>query len=277
MKNLVIMLTLLSVLFTASFDAQARKKFGSKRTTGKTEQTQTTQKQQTTDTNTVTAKKNSSKKGIMAGVLGGLLAGGLIAAMMGDDFEGVQLLEILLLAGLGFLLFKFIRSAMRKNQPRPMMATAQGQAYAGQGQWQQSSASAQSRPQPSSVPMQLPPNFDQVGFIRAAKEHYVTIQQAWNDNNLDLVSEYLAPELIDEFKALRAEQGEVLTEVLFVDANIVRASCDNNVWAISIHFSGQYQDRIAHAKERIDEIWHMERQNADSAPWLIVGTEDLVD
>ncbi|WP_462158571.1 Tim44 domain-containing protein [Pseudoalteromonas sp. GB56] len=275
MKHWVLIFTLLSVLFSASFDAQARKKFGSKRT-GKTEQTQTTQKQQTTDTTTV-AKKSSTKKGIMGGILGGLLAGGLIAAMMGDDFEGVQLLEILLLAGIGFMLFKLITSALRKNQARPAMASANGAQFRNQQSYQQPVMNSGAGYGAQAIPMDLPANFDERGFLNAAKDHYVAIQRAWNVNDFNVIAEYLSPELVAEFKAIRAEQGDVQTEVLFVDARIVRASTSVANWAISVQFSGQYLDKVENTKEPINEIWHLERQNQESAPWLIVGTEDLVD
>ncbi|MFY8273293.1 Tim44 domain-containing protein [Pseudoalteromonas sp. SSDWG2] len=273
MKYWVLVFTLLSVLLTASFDAQARKKFGAKRT-GKTEQTQTTQQQQPTDTTSV-VKKTTPKKGIMGGILGGLLAGGLIAAMLGDDFEGIQLLEILLFAGIGFMLFKLITNMMRKQHVRPAMASAHGAHYQAPERVQSHVLSNSVHAQ-SIIPMDLPPHFDERGFLNAAKDHYVTIQRAWNNSDFNVIAQYLCPELVDEFQALRAEQGEVKTEVLFVDARIVRASTSPTCWAISVHFSGQYFDQVENAKEPINEIWHLERKNSADAPWLIVGTEDLV-
>ena len=76
MKNLIVILSLLTLLFTTSFDVEARKKFGSKKR-GKTPETQQTAQKQQTDTKTIApaTKPKSNKKGIMAGIFGGLATG----------------------------------------------------------------------------------------------------------------------------------------------------------------------------------------------------------
>ncbi|WP_440056748.1 Tim44 domain-containing protein (plasmid) [Pseudoalteromonas sp. T1lg65] len=285
MKRFIVLLSLVSFLFSASFDAEARKKFGS-RSSGKTHQTQTTQQKQQTDTNTVankttTAPKTSSKKGIMAGVLGGLLAGGLIAAMLGDDFEGFQFLEMLLLAGAAFLIFKLVKSALaRKQQPR----FAGGPSHFETPQQRQ--APQPINPSPvsnsggfggSSVPMNLPKDFDINGFLQGARQHYHTVQNAWNQSDFETLSEYLSPELVEEFKKERAQQGEVQTEVMFIDAELVRADTSPVVWEVSVQFRGKYRDLGDKQEEAIHEIWHLERKTTPDAPWLIVGVEDLAN
>lgn len=280
MKHFIVLLSLVSFLFTASFNAEARKKFGSK-SSGKTQQTQTTQQKQQTDTQALNAKSTttpkSSKKGIMAGVLGGLLAGGLIAAMLGDDFEGFQFLEMILLAAAAFLIFKLVKGMLAKKQqpsyagasamggynntPPPQQFQSQGPIGGGFGA--------------SSVPMNLPRDFDINGFLQGARQHYQTIQTAWNNNDFSTVSEYLSPELVEEFKREREQQGDVNTEVMFVDAELVRADTRPDVWEVSIKFTGKYRDLGDMQEEPIHEIWHLERKTAGEAPWLIVGIEDL--
>ncbi|WP_462155801.1 Tim44 domain-containing protein [Pseudoalteromonas piscicida] len=280
MKHFIVLLSLVSFLFTASFNAEARKKFGSK-SSGKTQQTQTTQQKQQTDTQALNAKSTttpkSSKKGIMAGVLGGLLAGGLIAAMLGDDFEGFQFLEMILLAAAAFLIFKLVKGMLARKQqpsyagappmggynntPSPQQFQSQGPIGGGFGA--------------SSVPMNLPRDFDINGFLQGARQHYQTIQTAWNNNDFSTVSEYLSPELVEEFKHEREQQGDVNTEVMFVDAELVRADTRPDVWEVSIKFTGKYRDLGDMQEEPIHEIWHLERKTAGEAPWLIVGVEEL--
>lgn len=280
MKHFIVLLSLVSFLFTASFNAEARKKFGSK-SSGKTHQTQTTQQKQQTDTQALNAKSTtkpkSSKKGIMAGVLGGLLAGGLIAAMLGDDFEGFQFLEMILLAAAAFLIFKLVKGMLARKQqpsyagappmggynntPPPQQFQSQGPIGGGFGA--------------SSVPMNLPRDFDINGFLQGARQHYQTIQTAWNNNDFSTVSEYLSPELVEEFKREREQQGDVNTEVMFVDAELVRADTRPDVWEVSIKFTGKYRDLGDMQEEPIHEIWHLERKTTGEAPWLIVGVEDL--
>ncbi len=290
MKKLLVVLTMLSILIGPAFDAEARKKFGS-RSKGKTKSTLVQKKQAeptksaATPNNTAPnklapAKKSSSKKGIMAGVLGGLLAGGLIAAMMGDDFEGFQFLEMLLIAGVVFLLFKVIRSAMAKKAS-PAMASPQMSTP--QGQFREMPSQSPQAPQgmggfaQAEVPMNLPPGFDLNGFLQGARDHYHTVQKAWNDNDEKTLAEYLDPSLLQEFMAERANIDAVSTEVMFIDSRCVRADASPSVWEISVEFTGKYRDQGDGVEEPIREIWHLERDpSAEQNPWRIVGVEDLI-
>ncbi|GEK11576.1 Tim44 domain-containing protein [Pseudoalteromonas sp. McH1-7] len=283
MKHFIVLFSLVCFLFTASFDAEARKKFGSK-SKGKTHQTQTTQQKQQTDTQALnaksTAKPKSNKKGIMAGVLGGLLAGGLIAAMLGDDFEGFQFLEMILLAIAAFIIFKLVRSMLAKKQ-QPSFAGAPQMGHPStpsqQPQQFQSNGATSGGFGANSVPMNLPRDFDVNGFLQGARQHYQTIQTAWNQNDFTTMAEYLSPELVEEFKREREQHGDVKTEVMFVDASLVRADTTADVWEISIKFTGKYRDLNDMQEEAILEIWHLERKTSGDAPWLIVGVEDLAE
>ncbi|MEI8668491.1 Tim44-like domain-containing protein [Pseudoalteromonas sp. B131b] len=282
MKNIIVIFSLLALLCTASFDAHARKKFGSSKR-GKTPATQQTAQKQKADTTTPTTapKAKSNKKGIMAGVLGGLLAGGLIAAMLGDNFEGFQLLEMILLAGGLFILFKLVTGFLRANRA-PQLASASTSAQ--QNAFKQapieqptSTGFASSAPQGESVPFNLPPNFDVNGFLQGARSHYHTLQTAWNNADYTTMAEYLSPALVAEFKAEREAIQSVETEVMFIDAELVRADTNAQSWQISVRFKGKYRDLGDKKEEPILEIWHLERLISDDAPWLIVGLEDLID
>ena len=284
MKNFLVIFSLISLLFATSFDAEARKKFGKKKS-GKTHSTSTTQQKKQVDTKSLPAKTagKSSKKGIMAGVLGGLLAGGLIAAMMGDDFEGFQFLEMILLAIAAFVIFKLIKSMMAKRQ-QPQVADGpqfgqrqQFQQQPQQFQAQQPIQSSGGFGQQNDVPFNLPKDFDVNGFLQGAREHYHTVQKAWNDKDYNKMAEYLSPALVEEFKAEREQHDSVATEVMFVDAQLVRADTQPHVWEVSIMFKGKYRDLGDNQEEPIHEIWHLERQTQGDAPWLIVGVEDLID
>jgi predicted lipid-binding transport protein (Tim44 family) len=281
MKNIIVIFSLLALLCTASFEAHARKKFGSSKR-GKTPATQQTTQQQKTDnpTQSATTKTKSNKKGIMAGVFGGLLAGGLIAAMLGDNFEGFQLLEMILLAGAAFLIFKLVAGFMRaKHSPQLAANHTMGQtAFKHTAPAQPSSGGF--APQDShseQVPFNLPPNFDVNGFLQGARSHYHTLQTAWNDADYVTMSEYLSPALTQEFKAEREAIASVATEVMFIDAELVRADTTASAWQVSVRFKGKYRDLGDKKEQPILEIWHLERSTTGDAPWLIVGVEDLID
>ncbi|RJE76402.1 hypothetical protein CWB96_02815 [Pseudoalteromonas citrea] len=283
MRNFIVLFSLISLLFATSFDVEARKKFGSKKS-GKTHQTSTTAQKKQVDTKSLaankTAKPKSSKKGIMAGVLGGLLAGGLIASMLGDDFEGFQFMEMLMLAIAAFVIFKLIKAFMAKRQ-QPQMAGApqfnQQQTFNQPQQFQAQQQTSGGFGQQPDVPFNLPRDFDINGFLQGARQHYHTLQGAWNSKDYSTMAEYLSPELVEQFKQEREQQGEVATEVMFIDAEMVRADTQPHVWEVSIMFKGKYRDLGDMQEEPIHEVWHLERKTAGDSPWLIVGVEDHID
>lgn len=280
MKNIIVIFSLLALLCTASFDVHARKKFGSSKR-GKTPTTQQTAQKQKADTTTQApaTKAKSNKKGIMAGVLGGLLAGGLIAAMLGDNFEGFQLLEMILLAGAAFIIFKLVMGFIRAKQSPQLAGNNMGQNAFKHAQSEQpiNNSFAQQSTSAEQVPYNLPPNFDVNGFLQGARSHYHTLQIAWNNADYATMAEYLSPELAQEFKAEREAIESVDTEVMFIDAELVRADTTASAWQVSIRFKGKYRDLGDKKEEPILEIWHLERSTSNDAPWLIVGVEDLIE
>lgn len=101
------------------------------------------------------------------------------------------------------------------------------------------------------------------------------MQGAWNHNQLDTIEEYVSPSLFEDLKAERAKlEGEQHTDVMYVDAEIVRAEYDANKAQLSLQFSGRYRDAAEGVEEDIEDIWHLERDlTVPNAPWLIVGIQ----
>lgn len=209
------------------------------------------------------------KSGMMGGMLGGLLAGGLLAALfMGGAFDGIQLMDIVLIALFAWLLLRLFR---RNTTP------AARPAYAGH------MPSAEPSPTPTarvatalaqtSVPMNLPLGFDSPAFLAESLTHYRTLQQAWNDNALSTLQEYFAPELFDALKVQREGLAQApATEILALNAELVRAEQRFGMAEVSIRFTGHYRDVAAGEDESFTDIWHLERDYSnDNAPWHIVG------
>lgn len=65
--------------------------------------------------------------------------------------------------------------------------------------------------------------------MNGAREHYRILQGAWNHNQLETIREYVSPSLFEDLKAERANyEGDQHTDVMYVDAEIVRADYDAN-------------------------------------------------
>lgn len=303
MKHFIVSIIALLMFSIATVPVAEAKRFGGGKSFGKSFKTAPAPKQNTSSLNQSNAQKNNankaatnnSRKGLFGGILGGLLAGGLLAAFFGGAFEGIQFMDILIFGLLGYLIFRLIKNA-RGVKPQPR---ANQNAYQGAGQNQSFDANMQNFERQSAenqgtfgantgaqtggfgatgqsdVPYNFPPGFDAHAFVEGSREHYRTIQGAWNYNQLDTIQEYVDASLFESLKAERVSlEGEQHTEVMYVDAEIVRGDYNQSKAELSLQFSGRYRDSAEGVEEDIDEIWHLERDltRADQ-PWLIVGIQ----
>ena len=275
--------TVMALMLTMALGAQTveAKKFGGGKSFGQTRQTAPAQPKKTDNAQqaqqTPSKAADAGKKGMLGGLLGGLLVGGLIGSMLGNGaFEGIQFMDILLFGLIAFVIFKLLRRRATQKQsaafsgmpnistpmPREALTDApHAGAAAGFGS--------------SNVPFNLPAGFDLTAFLVGARDHYRTLQEAWNNSDLDKVREYVSPELYALLAQERAKLAdEQHTEVLFVDAELVRADHDMRHAELSIKFSGRYRDIHEGVEEAITDIWHLERDLImPGAPWLVVGIE----
>jgi len=267
MKTLITFLASL-ILVAGVVNTAEAKKFGSGGF-GKTF-TNTPQKKATPQqTQNKQQKPATGRTGMAGGLLGGLLAGGLFAYLLGNGaFEGIQLMDILLLAGLFFLIMKLLR---------PRVPLQQREALAGghPGSHSFENASAFSGSALNDVPMNFPAGFDSDAFIDGALQHFREVQEAWNQGDLTVIAEYVAPEL---YAALARQRQSMMvppqTEVLDLSAEIVRGDYDDSHAQISILFHGRVKDELEKSEDGIFDTWHLERDlTTENPPWLIVGIE----
>lgn len=220
-------------------------------------------------------------KGMMGGLMGGLLAGGIFAYLLGSGaFEGIQFMDIILMLLVAFIAFKLIRGFAR---PTPA-AAGYGSAHQGsqaQSMFKQSAQQSMPQTEQSSnmaetqTPMNVPPGFNQNSFLQGALSHYRTLQEAWNQGDLNLVSEYVAPDLYAELHNQRKGMDVAPhTEILDLEAELVRAERTANTYELSVLFRGRCKDDVEGSEDGIFDVWHLQKDatNAD-APWMIVGIE----
>ena len=147
MRTLITSFLALLLCFMLPIGEAQAKKLGGGFTLGKTytapkkptapasSTTTTASKQQDTATTPTAAKPRSG----FGGLLGGLLAGGLLGALFfGGAFEGIQIMDVLLIALVGFILFKLL-SGRRASAPQPAYAGATA-GNAAEPQWRHAGA-----------------------------------------------------------------------------------------------------------------------------------------
>ncbi|MDR9826189.1 TIM44-like domain-containing protein [Vibrio sp. FNV 38] len=300
MKRLLSLIALIIVSVSVAPYAEA-KRFGGGKSFGKSFRTAPAPKQQQNTNNlrrdqnqTQNTAANSGRRGLMGGLMGGLLAGGLLAAFFGGAFEGIQFMDILILGLIAFFIFRLMRGVLGTkmgsiNQHRSQPAFGHSapntekpnhqsfeQAFTGSDQ---SSTNQGSQGfgfgTQTDVPHNLPAGFDQAAFLNGSREHYRILQGAWNHNELETIREYVSVSLYDDLSSERAKlEGEQQTDVMYVDAEIVRADYDATTAQLSLQFTGRYRDAKEGVEEDINDIWHLERDlSVPNAPWLIVGIQ----
>ena len=212
------------------------------------------------------------------GPLAGLAAGGLLAALLfGDGFQGVQVLDLLLIAGLvlgAVMLFR----AMRRGAPQPAGAGALGGAYPSAA--------------PRSLPLDLggsmesvevneaPPWFDEAGFVDGAKGHFVRLQEAWDRGDLSNIREYTTPDLFDALTSERARLGQAThdTEVVTLEAHLAGIRRDEDRVVASVLFSGLIREERNGRPEPFRELWHVSHPwGSREGDWHLAGIQQVTD
>ncbi|AUF98687.1 putative lipid-binding transport protein (Tim44 family) [Pseudomonas sp. BIGb0278] len=264
---------------TLSLDANA-KRFGGGKSSGAAPMHQTRQ----ATPNTPAAAPNAAGRAPAAasgasrwlGPLAGLAAGGLLASMfMGDGFQGMQIMDFLIMGLIAFLVFRFIAARRRKQQPQVAAAghaPFQREAYNQQAA-QPSIFGGSAAPVAAAPAINAPAWFNEQSFLNAARSHFQTLQQHWDANEMDKISEFVTPQLLAFLKRERADLGDgfqsTYIDNLEVQLDGVEDRADKTIATLT--FSGVSKTSRFDQGEAFSESWHMERAQGDNQPWLVAG------
>ncbi|MDE2366436.1 MAG: Tim44 domain-containing protein [Betaproteobacteria bacterium] len=296
MKKILTLFTLAIFSFgLATFDAEA-KRFGGGQSIGKQRQSinpQSAPKQAQTPSATPTPAAAGGSKWL--GPLAGLAAGGLLAALfMGGAFEGIKMMDVLMLAALMAAIFFVVRMLRRPNQAqqsaRPMQysglgagtgpVNGAGNAPAASAESAGSSgnspASALTTPVSGSGTANIPADFQVEPFLRNAKTSFIRLQAANDARDLSDIREYTTPEMFAEISMQISERGNEpqKTEVLDINADLLEVITENDTAIASVRFNGQLRESPKSSPEAFDEIWHVQKNLKDpESVWLLAGIQ----
>ncbi|MFZ3136359.1 MAG: Tim44 domain-containing protein [Thermodesulfovibrionales bacterium] len=145
-------------------------------------------------------------RGLGGGLLGGLIGGMLFSSLgfggLGSGFggSGIGIFEILLICGIGYLIFRMVKGRRKEENLSYQSAYQQG------GQQRESVAaygsSVQDREDTSagiSHIQQMDPQFDEARFKDSAMDIFFKIQGAWMNRNLSPANSLLTDEMRNIF------------------------------------------------------------------------------
>ncbi len=275
MQRVLSIFMALCISLTFALDAHA-KRFGGGKSFGSAPSHQTRQAPQQTQAAPSQAGKQAAAAPSGAsrwlGPLAGLAAGGLLASMfMGDGFEGIQFMDILIFGLIAFLLFRFL--AARRRQQQPAMA---GHAPMQREMPQQPATSifgGSAAPVAAAPVINAPAWFNEQSFVAAAREHFLALQQHWDANEMDKIAEFVTPQLLGFLKQERAEIGDAYQSTYIDDLQIQLDGVDDNAekTIATLTFSGVAKTSRFDQGEPFSESWRMERVQGENQPWLVAG------
>lgn len=274
MQRVLSIFMALCISLTFALDAHA-KRFGGGKSMGsapshQTRQAAPQQSQQAAPAQAGKPAAAASGASRWLGPLAGLAAGGLLASMfMGDGFEGIQFMDILIFGLIAFLLFRFLAARRRQQQPvaaghAPMQREmpAQPSIFGGS-----------SAPVAAAPVINAPAWFNEQNFINAAREHFMSLQQHWDANEMDKISEFVTPQLLTFLKQERAEIGDAFQSTyidnLQVNLDGVDDQADKTIATLT--FGGVSKNSRFDQGEPFSESWRMERAQGENQPWLVAG------
>ncbi|MEQ7920864.1 Tim44 domain-containing protein [Xanthomonas sp. WHRI 1810A] len=210
------------------------------------------------------------------GPLAGIAAGGLLASMfMGGGFQGMQFFDILIMAVIAFLIFRFIAARRRKQQPQvapaghaPFQREAFEQKPVQNNSMFGGSAAASARPV-----IQAPAWFNEERFLEAARSHFQSLQQHWDANEMDKIAEFVTPQMLQFLKKERADLGEGFQSTYIDNLTVQLDGVDDRAekTIATLTFSGLSKTSRFDQGETFSESWNMERAPGDNQPWLVAG------
>ena len=251
-----------------------------------------------------------SRFGGMGGILGGIAAGiGLsylfshlgMGAEMGSMFS--SLLIVLAVAFIGFWLF---RKFMSRNGSSPALSTGipgmnfqQSDVSTNTGNYSQANTSSNASPLqtmptsnqmplipepaqsnlPPSVQANLTPNSfaDKENFLENAKKIFLQLQEASDQQNIDVLKEYTSPELFAELRKDMLSRTTAIshTQVLTLAADLLAVEEENHEYLASVRFSGSLREEVNGPVEDFAEVWNWLKPMNSSTGWILCGIQQI--
>lgn len=210
------------------------------------------------------------------GPLAGLAAGGLLASLfMGHGFDGIKMMDILLMLGIAAAVFFIFRALRRNSAPQPVPAAAGNTPYAAYQAPADLPGSASAAPASSST---RPAWFEDEPFLRQAKANFLRLQDANDKGDINDIREFTTPEMFAEVSLQIQERGgkPQHTEVITLNAAIADVVTENDLVIASVRFTGLVREEQGAGSEPFDEIWHIQKSASQpNASWFIAGIQQV--
>lgn len=213
------------------------------------------------------------------GAIAGLAMGGLLGAMLfGGAFNGINLMDIVVIGAIGFGLMWWFR---RKAEALAAQQASYANAAADSGNrnyFAPDTDASGTATQPDTAK----PDIDRRQFLDAARAIFVRMQSAWDQQDLDEIRRFCLPEVVAHVEQqLRQQQGQRnITEVVTLDAELLDSWIESgDEWAAVAFTAMMKEETLASdgqlletANARVEEIWTFRHDpRSDDPTWFVAG------
>lgn len=127
----------------------------------------------------------------------------------------------------------------------------------------------------------IPANFDSQGFLRAAKDNFITLQAAWDNSDIPSLRAMMTDDMLEEIRAQLAEREAHTggpanhTDVVMIDASLLGIEDLGQAYMASVEFSGMIREDPSAGPRPFREVWNMTKPKSGSNGWLVAGVQAL--
>lgn len=247
--------------------------------------------QQQAATKNQAARQSWANRGGLMGLLGGLALGGLLGSLFfGGAFENINLMDILVFAGIAYLLMRLFAAKARQNQPSATTAYSRA-SYSDdqQADYEPAAPSASSargfntdlmfgkngESSPAAM-MDIPADFDQAAFLAGAENAYRYLQSAWDKADLAAIRGLSTDKVFAEIQdQLRASGSGNQTEVLKVNSELLEVREVGSELEATVLFDCILREDGGET-EQVREVWHFTKPiNSKQNKWYLDGLQQL--
>ena len=127
----------------------------------------------------------------------------------------------------------------------------------------------------------IPADFDSVGFVNAAKQNFMSLQQAWDRSDIGTLRAMMTDTMLLEIKSQLAEREANAsgqpnqTDVVMLDAQLLGIEEVGEFYMASVEFSGLIREDPSAGPTPFREVWNMTKPKNGSSGWLVAGVQAL--
>jgi predicted lipid-binding transport protein (Tim44 family) len=128
----------------------------------------------------------------------------------------------------------------------------------------------------------IPVGFDVAGFVDAAKLNFVTLQDAWDRADFDLLRSMMTDEMVGEIRSQLAEREAQRggtepnkTDVVMLEAQLLGVEELPDGYLASVEFSGMIREEPSAGPSPFREVWNMSKAKGGASGWLVAGVQAL--